>query len=449
MMTEQHYDEEVLAGFLGEPIDSTTRDKHLAGCSLCKRTLDSLRGTVGLLKETEVWERQSFSNTPLPETLSFLRNVQKTMSDEDAVAEFFVKQLLASSRDTWAPRLTEHPEWRTAGTVRKLIATTDRYNYSSPLDAVELTRIATDVAKSLPASVGRDSLIADACREHAYALTYTSSYREALSALDTADQSARHATDFDRARLALMRALIYRLIDRPTEAASLARSAALTFQRFGDVAKYVSALMTEAMVSYDIARFRDALVVLDSLVEYEPLIEPSTLAMVWHNRALCHRELGDLDSAESNFVKAVAICERIGAEGPRNKAHWHLARVLIRKGAYVDALKLFERLRRSFAELGMAHEMAYVAVDMAEALLILDRTSEVAVLCRSAMDFFAEQNITGGPGALTALAYLHETAMHGQLTRSDVSEVRVFFDSLQTQPTLLFARPGPDLPLLG
>jgi len=54
MMIEQHYDEEVLAGFLGEPIDSATRDKHLAGCSLCKRTLDSLRGTATLLKQGEV-----------------------------------------------------------------------------------------------------------------------------------------------------------------------------------------------------------------------------------------------------------------------------------------------------------------------------------------------------------------------------------------------------------
>ncbi|MGH7488258.1 MAG: hypothetical protein ACREMY_22070, partial [bacterium] len=70
MMTEQHYDEEVLAGFLGEPIDSATRDKHLTGCSLCKRTLDSLRGTVGLLKEAEVWERQAFSDAPRPETLA-------------------------------------------------------------------------------------------------------------------------------------------------------------------------------------------------------------------------------------------------------------------------------------------------------------------------------------------------------------------------------------------
>jgi tetratricopeptide (TPR) repeat protein len=439
MMIEQHYDEEVLAGFLAEPIDSAARDRHLAGCSLCKQTLDSIRDTAGLLKQPDVWNRESFSSAPRSETLAFLRNVQRTMSDEDAAAEVYVKQLLAGSRDTWAPRLAHHPEWRTAGVVRKLIAATDRYNFSSPLDAVELTRITADVAESLASSTSRDSLIADAWREHAYALTYTSSYRDALAALDRADVAAPQATQFDRARLTLMRSLIYRLLDRPADAANLARAAAGTFKTFGDVPKYVSSRMTEAIVLYDTSRYREALAVLDSLSLYEHKIDAANLAMVLHNRALCHRELGDLGLAEKNFVAAVSLFERVGADAMRNKAHWHLARVMMRRGAHEGALKLFERLRQSFAELGMLQEMADVAVDMAEALLVLGRTSEVAELCRSAMQFFTSENLEASPGALTALAYLHETAQTGQLTFRDVSKVRVFFDNLQTQPMLLFA----------
>src|SRR5947209_15874591 len=166
MMIEQHYDDEVLAGFLAEPIDSAARDRHLAGCAMCKQTLKSIRDTAGLLKQPDVWNSESFSSAPRPETLAFLRNVQRTMSDEDAAATVYVKQLLAGSRETWAPRLAEHPEWRTAGVVRKLIAATDGYNFRSPLDAVELTRITTDVAESLPSTTMRDSLVADACRNH-------------------------------------------------------------------------------------------------------------------------------------------------------------------------------------------------------------------------------------------------------------------------------------------
>jgi hypothetical protein len=44
------------------------------------------------------------------------------MTDEDSRAETILQELLAGSREEWMPRLNEHPEWRTAGVVRKLIA---------------------------------------------------------------------------------------------------------------------------------------------------------------------------------------------------------------------------------------------------------------------------------------------------------------------------------------
>ncbi|HEY4643024.1 MAG TPA: hypothetical protein VII75_16915, partial [Thermoanaerobaculia bacterium] len=202
-MIEQHYDEEVLAGFLAEPIDSAARDRHLAACSLCKQTLKSIRDTAGLLKQPDVWNSESFSSAPRSETLAFLRNVQRTMADEDAVAEVYVKQLLAGSRETWAPRLAEHPEWRTAGVVRKLIAATDRYNYRSPLDAVELTRITAEIADSLPSSPSSDSLVADAWREHAYAQLIVGSYNDATAAVDRADRFVPEGSGFAGARTTL------------------------------------------------------------------------------------------------------------------------------------------------------------------------------------------------------------------------------------------------------
>ncbi len=193
MMIEQHYDEEVLAGFLGEPIDSAVRDKHLAGCSLCKRTLESLRGTATLLKHGDVWKPQSFSSTPRPETLAFLRGVQKTMKNEDAAAEIYVKQLLAGSRDTWAPRLAQHPEWRTAGVVRKLIAATDRAIDLMPADAVEITGMAVEIAQGMrvenyPATVVVRLRFASLF-ERAYAQMYTGAYVESLATIASAEAS--------------------------------------------------------------------------------------------------------------------------------------------------------------------------------------------------------------------------------------------------------------------
>src|SRR5438874_3583223 len=98
MIIEQHYDEEVLAEFLGEPGDAATRDKHLASCNLCQRTLASLRTTAQTLTEPAVWDKTSLSTAPRPETLAFLRGMQKSMADEDALAAVWIREDRKSTR---------------------------------------------------------------------------------------------------------------------------------------------------------------------------------------------------------------------------------------------------------------------------------------------------------------------------------------------------------------
>jgi tetratricopeptide (TPR) repeat protein len=425
MMIEQHYDEEVLAGFLAEPIDSAARDRHLACCSLCKQTLNSIRDTAGLLRQPEVWNRESFSSAPRPETLAFLRNVQRTMADEDAAAEVYVKRLLAGSRDTWAGRLADHPEWRTAGVVRKLIAATDGYNFSSPLDAVEVTRITANVAESLKSSAIRDSLVADAWREHAYAQLIVGSYNEAIAAVDRADRFVSAGSDFAGARTTLMRALVLRNQENWIEAATMARRAAAEFLQFGDITKYFSARMTEAFVFYDNSQFRKAAVVYAELSPLHPQIPPQTLALALHNEGLCHREVGEFGQAEKCFVNAIALADRLQMTLLRTKALWHLARVLMRQTKYDAALKVLNPLLSDFEELGVSHDLACASLDIAESLLAIGRVDEVAGLCRRAIEYFRVSGLAYTTEAMTALAYLQEAAVAGRLTVRDVAEVRV------------------------
>ena len=122
---------------------------------------------------------------------------------------------------------------------------------------------------------------------------------------------------------------------------------------------------------------------------------------------------------------------------PRSRVR---TRLVMRKAEYERALPLLDRLRDEFREMGMPHEVAYVSVDMAECLLLLNRSAEVVDLCRSAMSFFGSAGLSAGKGAMTALAYLREAAAAGRLTREHLSDVRGFFDVLPSQPNLLFAR---------
>ncbi len=439
MMIEQHYDEEVLAGFLSEPIDLTSRDKHLASCSLCKKTLASIRETAGVLRLAEVWESPSHASGPRVETLAFLRNVQKTMGEEDALAEVYVKQLLSGSRESWAANLASHPEWRTGGMVRKLIAATDGYNFSSPLDAVELTLLLTDVAESLPqTTAGRDSLVADAWREQAYAQMVVGSYKEAMAAQTVSEQFAERGTDFARARTTLMRAQILRGIENWSEAVPMAQRAAAEFRRFGDVGKEVAARLTEAGTLYESSQYRQAAELYAELQQFHSAISEQTLAQVLHNEGTCLRELGQFDRAEQAFVRVIAICDRLQMASLRAKAQWHLARVLVRQSRHDEALRMLKPLSLEFEELGMADDLAGTSVDTAECLLAVGRMAEVPALCRKAIEYFRSSGLTYSTGAMTALAYLQESAANGHLTVDKVADVRVFVERLPKAPNAVF-----------
>lgn len=443
MMIEQHYDEEVLAGFLGEPIDSAARDKHLAGCSLCKRTLDSLRGTASLLKEGEAWERQSFSSTPRPETLAFLRGVQKTMNDEDAIAELYVKQLLAGSRDTWAPRLAEHPQWRTAAVVRKLIAATDRAIEVMPADAVEITGMTVEIADGLPASDVSATFVARlrfaAYLERAYALMYTGAFVQALATLAVADAfEPTIGSEFDRARLDLVRVLVYGALERRDEALMIAHSAGRVFQDHDDFGRYTAARCAEAIILYHARRFREALVIHTALAD-DHRVDPRWRASSLHNAALCFRELGAFDDSIQYTIKAIDAFDRQQMVSFRVKSRWNLARLFAAQQRHAEALQILPSIQEEFRDLGMAIDVALVAVDLSESLLALDRVSEIPHACRVAMDYFRSAKLGYTEGALKALATLREAASRSTLTVADVHGLRTYFEHLPQDPHVMYA----------
>ena len=430
MMIEQHYDEEVLAGFLAEPIDSAARDRHLASCSLCKQTLKSIRDTAGLLKQPDVWNTESFSSAPRPETLAFLRNVQRTMSDEDAAAEVYVKQLLTGSRDTWADRLAKHPEWRTAGVVRKLIAATDRAIDLMPPDAVEITKLAVEVAAKLGRLSAPDEsarLRGSAWYEHAYSLMYTGSYVEALEALAKSEVEFAQVqiADVEMGRLQVVRAMLYRVLDRADDALPIVAAAAGVFQAYGDRERYFAAQLAYGITLYGARRFAEALRVHREIAVQEGL-GPRWRASAWHNAAICHRELGEIDSSVQCFTQSIAAFEAAGMMSFRAKARWTLARIFLARQQYSSALRMFTEVRVEFEELGMANDVALVALDIAEVLLATGQRG-IEDACRQVIAYFEKAQLTSSEPALAAVTYLCEAAVKGTATTEFISDLRLTF----------------------
>src|SRR4028119_1706883 len=136
------------------------------------------------------------------------------------------------------PRLQEHPEWRTAGVVRKLIAASPITIDTMPPDAVAISAVAVDIADQLDpraspaATVPR--LRGAAWREYAYALFYTGAFAEAEAAVETAERhfSECVVNEYELGRLNIVRSLVLQAFERYADATRAASQSAEAFRRF-------------------------------------------------------------------------------------------------------------------------------------------------------------------------------------------------------------------------
>lgn len=442
MMVEPHYDEEALIAMLEENgEESLRRDPHIATCKTCSTTLASVRELAQCLKSPDVWDRTEISPEPNPNVLAFLDRTQKEMRTEDTAAERWVRELLASPREVWASTLHAHPEWRTAGMVRKLIEATDRAIETMPPDALEITSLAVEIAEGLAvARYGHSTTLrlrGHAWRERAYALFFTGSYNEAVWAVERSRKAFAECgySEFDDARSAVVSALIYTGQEKFGGGLQAARSAADAFNRYGSHAKTVAAQRSEAIILFALRRFREALALYAKL-ETEPLPDGERAALA-QNIALCHRELGNFELAGRYFTFAIELCSKLGLLTLIARTRWHLGRTLFAQGRHVEALAVFRQVRDEFKTAGMATEVAEITTDIAHALVLTQRLREVIDECHRALEYFTVAGLSTTEPAMSAISFLHEAAAAGRLDENIVADTRIrVMNSRPAQPRL-------------
>ena len=440
MMIEQHYDEEVLLGLLEAPHE----DPHLSSCEKCASALRLMRQMTGALHDNAVWDQRELDEEPRPATREALRSFAMAQAREDAEAEPRVKALMARPSSEWQAMVEQHPEWKTAGLVRGLIKAVDAINFTAPTDAVELTKIAVQIAEALTAASERlAKLRARAWREHAYALYYIGAFTDAVDKLDVCEKylSGVSVGELELAEATLIRAKICYNVERLDEAMRLARNAERVFRRFGSGRRALVAEVTQGAILMGSRQYRDALAVQKRVMD-DVTADPISRACAVHNAAICLRELSNTREARTYFTHAIFEFERLHLASECARARWNFANILVADGEYDAAVEVFVSAQRAFEELGMADSLALVAIDAAQALLLAGKVSEVSHICQSAIQYFVAANLTYTTSAVMALAYMREAADARDLTIKHVGEVRAFFEVLPKQPKLLFARPA-------
>jgi len=452
-MNAVHYDEEQLIELFERGEQAVARDPHVRACRTCADTVTSIAQFSESLKSPDVWEGPELSPDPNPQVLATLRAAQQRMRTEDEQAEAQVKELLAGPRESWMPRLQEHPEWRTAGMVRKLIASTDRAIETMPPDALEIANLAVRIAEGLEGTgYQRDevaTLTSSSYREHAYAFYYIGRYHEAIADATRADLLLPEMAQHARARVALVRALALCELEEFDEALTIARSAARTFEGSHDGRRVIVARRTEGIVLYRSRRFKEALAVFSKLLSsYATELDGHSHPALLQNIAICMRELGELDEATKYFVASVRGFQALGILTLLYKAQWHLGRTLLAQGRFDDAVRVLEEVRNGFSGCAMANDVAMVTLDIANALIAVGRTKEIVDQCRCALEYFAAANLEQTSSAAMAVMFLREAAIAGEVDSRVLDEARHHFhvESRSASTRLLApSAPPPDV----
>lgn len=449
-MIERHYDDETLIALI--ETERTSADHHLEACLACNDKLEAFRMISEALHDPDVWDTGPLRTEAIPATIHTLRAFADQSADEDTKAVAILEELLAGSREEWMPRLAEHPEWRTAGVVRGLIAGTGKALDTMPRDAVALSDLAThiadglDAASQLPDTVAR--LRGAAWRESAYALYYTGQFNAAEAAFFVAERHfcSCSVADFELARLGIVRALVLRPLGRLGEAAEAARMSSSTFLDFGDAKKTVAARVTEAQLLFSRDEYAKAATLLHDVERtFEGTLDLRTHELLLNNLAYCYRKLGQLDLALKHYDMVTAIFEELGVTSEAARARWNGAAIQASAGRLAEAQRRFEDVIREFDRLGMTSEAALATLDVAEILLAQGRHDEVIPLCRRAMASFERAGLSYTTRAMTALAFIQEASQRGVVAPTLVNEVREYIRRLPAQPNLLFAPSPSDL----
>jgi tetratricopeptide (TPR) repeat protein len=443
MMVERHYDEETLLMLLEkQPIGA---DHHLSSCADCSEKLDSFGTITSILREHDVWDGAQVPRELVAGTVANLRAFADRMAFEDAAAEAILPELLAGPREEWMPRLMQHPEWRTAGVVRKLIAATERVFTTMPPDALEMTALSTEIAEHLdPATVRSDTLArlrGSAWRDRAWVLFYVGRFVDGLRATERADLAFQDCVvdRYDRARVGIIRTLCLRAMEEVSTAVAAAKSSSDTFIEFGDLNRLARARVAETHLLFTRSEYGAALSILQSLEQQLSAVEDADMqALVLPNLAYCLWKLGRLDEALRMYDASAVLHADLGEHTEAVRIQWGVASILVTAGRIDDAMERFKTIKKSFDDLGMTSESALVSLDIAELMIARSDYESVEELCRAAMISFQKAGIAYTARALTALAYIRETARHRAVTPTHVKHVREYLRRLPQDGELLF-----------
>jgi tetratricopeptide (TPR) repeat protein len=442
---DEHIPDEELSLFAFDP-DSfpqprrTELERHTASCAECGASLEFYLVTEDDLRDPLVWQPVE---TP---ALPMLREYASRCAAENEEADRLLEPYMENAAKAAWDDISNRREFQTGGVVRRLNARAHAIFESEPLAALTFADLAQAIAELLPTHTYPNHAVYElrgtAWKERANALVRLAKFDEALESLRRAERAygRLESSAYGLASVELVRAAVHYHRGELEKAATHAERAELGYANLALQDQRMKAVLLRGQIKYEALDYESAASIFEHLMDYgEEVGDITWVARGAYCRGACELELGKVADAAMLFNQALIIFRETGPASEKISTEWGLARVVLHGGNATDAVRRLRHVIEQFEILGMVSDAALAGVDMAEALLALDRPAEIVKAAAHAFKVLKNAGIV--TGALTALAYLQEAAAKRQLSPDVLMTVRLFLRRIEREPELAFLPP--------
>jgi tetratricopeptide (TPR) repeat protein len=415
-------------------------ESHVANCAECGATLDFYAVAEEDLGDLAVWQ------PIIGSTAAAMRAYANQCAAEDAEADEFLQEFFAKPRKAAVLNVRNLRKFHTGGVVRRLNAKAHEVYLSTPLDALIFADLAQVVADLLPDDIYPNMAVYElrgtAWKERANALVRLAEFDDALESLRRAEDAYQHLRSSGRGlgAVELVRAGVYYERGELRKATEHVDRAEHGFAHLGLERQRMKAVWLRGEIAYEALDYVGVRDIFEQVIQFgQKSNDAGWIARGSFCRAACELELGNLREAVTLYHGALMIFRETGPAEYRIETEWGLARVALYAGNPTDAARGLRDVIAAFEDIGRAANVALAGIDLAEALLVLERWEEIAKV--AGHSFRVLKKAGHLTGALTALAYLKEAASKHQVTPETLKVVREYLRRVEREPDLLFAPP--------
>jgi len=418
-------------------------EAHVASCAECGAIFDFHSAAEEDLGELAVWQ-------PIGSTAAAMSAYANQCAAEDAEADVLLQEYFEKPRKAAVIHIRNQRKFHTGGVVRRLNAKAHSLYASEPLEALIFADLAQVVADLLPDDIYPNNAVYElrgtALKERANALVRLAEFDEALESLRLAEEAYGHLRSSGRglAAVELVRSAVYYERGDLQKAIEHVARAEQGFAHLSLERQRMKAVFLRGEIAYESLQYAESGAIMQQVMQFgEEIGDAGWVARGSYVRALSELELGNLGDAAMLFHAALVIFRESGPTENRIDTEWGLARVALHGGNASDGVRGLRDAIAAYEEIGRVMNAALAGVDLAEALLVLERWEEIVKVATHAFRVLKKAgHLTG---ALTALAYLKEAAAKRQVAPATLKVVRDYLRRVERQPDLLFV-PPPNIP---